>query len=85
MCPNDAEGVASSVDPDQSSLIWVYTVCLDMSVRKLRIIMVLRERGLQHLKQMCFKLEKILLNLESRLSDILKSEYNFRKELVQGP
>ena len=41
MCPNDAEGVANSVDPDQtaplgavSSLIWVYTVCPGLSVRK---------------------------------------------------
>ena len=40
MHPNDADGIANSVDPDQtlicvysrSSLIWVYTVCLDLSV-----------------------------------------------------
>ena len=35
--------MANSVDPDQaapqrSSLIWVYTVCLDVSVKKLRNI-----------------------------------------------
>ena len=41
----DADGMANSVDPDQtaprSSLIWVYTVCLDLPVRKLRIITVI--------------------------------------------
>ena len=52
MSPNDADGMANSVDPDQtaplgaadcssrSSLIWVCTVCPDLSVRKLRIITV---------------------------------------------
>ena len=42
--PNDADGMANSVDPDQvaprSSLIWVCTVCPGISVRKLRIITV---------------------------------------------
>ena len=34
-------GIANHVDPDQrSSLIWVYTDCPDLSVRKLRIITV---------------------------------------------
>ena len=44
--PNDADGMANSVDPDQtaplgssrSSLIWVCTVCPGISDRKLRII-----------------------------------------------
>ena len=41
MSPNDAEGMANSVDPDQTApLIWVCTVCSDLSVRKLRIITV---------------------------------------------
>ena len=40
MSPNDADGLANSVDPDQSSLIWVCTVCPGISVRKLRIITV---------------------------------------------
>ena len=51
MSPNDADGMANSVDPDQtaplgavcssrSSLIWVCTVCPGLSVRKLRIITV---------------------------------------------
>ena len=54
MCPKDAEAIANSVDPDQtaafigqrllrSSLIWVYIVCRDMSVGKLRIITVLAD------------------------------------------
>ena len=44
MSPNGADGMANSVDPDQtaprSSLIWVCTVCPGISVRKLRIITV---------------------------------------------
>ena len=43
-CQKDENGIANSEDPDQtasrSSLIWVCTVCPDLSVRKLRIIMV---------------------------------------------
>ena len=42
MHPKDAEGIANSVDPDQTALlIWVCTVCPDLSVRKLRIITVI--------------------------------------------
>ena len=44
MHPKDTEGLANSVDPDQtapkSSLIWVCTVCSGISIRKLRIITV---------------------------------------------
>ena len=41
MCPKDGDRMASSVDHDEtSSLIWVYTVCRDLFVRKLRIITV---------------------------------------------
>ena len=43
MSPNDADGMANSVDPYQtarSSLIWLCTVCPGISVRKLRIITV---------------------------------------------
>ena len=41
MSPNDADGMANSVDPDQTApLIWVCTVCSGISVRKLRIITV---------------------------------------------
>ena len=45
MHPKDADGMANSVDPEQtsrSSLIWVYTVCLDLPFRKLWIIMVMK-------------------------------------------
>ena len=38
MWPKDADRMANSVDPDQ---IWIYTVCSDLSVRKLRIITVI--------------------------------------------
>ena len=48
MCLNDADGMANSVDPDQtapwhssrSSLIWVYTVYSDLSVHTYRNITV---------------------------------------------
>ena len=41
MSPNDENGMANSVDPDQTApQIWVYTVCPGISVRKLRIITV---------------------------------------------
>ena len=44
-CQKDAAGIANSEDPDQtapfrSSLIWVCTVCPDLSVQKLQFIMV---------------------------------------------
>ena len=43
MQPNDAGRIANTVDPDQtapfrSSLIWVCTVCSDLSVAKFRIL-----------------------------------------------
>ena len=43
----DANGIANSEDPDQTALlrsilIWVCTVCPDLSVQKLRIITVAR-------------------------------------------
>ena len=37
MRPKDAAGMTNSVDPDQT-LMWVYTDCPGMSVRKFRII-----------------------------------------------
>ena len=41
MNPNYADGMANSVDPDQTApLIWVCTVCPSISVRKLRIVTV---------------------------------------------
>ena len=49
MSPNDADGMANSVDPDQtpprSSLIWVCTVCPGISVRKLRTITMIFHRS----------------------------------------
>ena len=39
MSPNDADGKANSVDPDQT-VIWVCTICPGISIRKLRIITV---------------------------------------------
>ena len=41
MSPNDAEGIANNVDPDQSSLIWVCTICPGISVRKLNTVQLL--------------------------------------------
>ena len=40
MNPKDADGMANSVDADQTAPIWVHTVCPGLSVPKLRIIMV---------------------------------------------
>ena len=41
MHPKDAEGIANSTDPDQTApMIWVCTVCPDLSVQKLRKITV---------------------------------------------
>ena len=37
MRPKNADRMANSVDPDQT-VVWVYTVCPNTSVRKLRII-----------------------------------------------
>ena len=49
-CQKDANGIAKSEDPDQtapmSSLIWVCTVCPDLSVQKLRVITVQGENSL---------------------------------------
>ena len=52
MSPNDADGMANSVDPDQAaSLIWVCTVCPDLSVRKLRKITVRFTESLVQVKR----------------------------------
>ena len=40
MGPIEADEIANSEDPDQTALIWVYTVCPDLSVRKRRSITV---------------------------------------------
>ena len=38
-CQNGANRIANSEDPDQTA-IWVCTVCPDLSVQKIRVIMV---------------------------------------------
>ena len=38
--PKDATTKANSEDPDQTAPLWVYTVCPDLCVPKLRIIML---------------------------------------------
>ena len=38
MHPNDADGMANSVDQDQTAPIWVYTIRSELSVRKCRNI-----------------------------------------------
>ena len=38
MCPKDADGMTNSVDPAQTALNWIYTVCPDLSIKKIRII-----------------------------------------------
>ena len=40
MLPKNAEGIANSVDPDQTARLWVCTVYPDVYVRKLMIITV---------------------------------------------
>ena len=50
MCPKNADGMEKkqyrpwSDCSSRSSLIWVYTVCLDLPVRKLRIVMVMQPK-----------------------------------------
>ena len=52
MNQNDADGLANSVDPDQTApLIWVCTVCPGVSVRKLKIITVSCQLGALWLKE----------------------------------
>ena len=41
MCPKEEDGMANNVDPETApSLIWVYTICVDLSVQTSRIIIV---------------------------------------------
>ena len=55
--PNDADGMANSEDPDQTApLIWVCTVCSDLSVRKLRIITIAILMKLIPKKQFCLEI-----------------------------
>ena len=67
MLLKDADGMANSVDSDQtaprSSLIWVCTVCPGLSVRKLRIITVL---------------ENVAVLLNSNVRQYFSSSINYR-------
>ena len=62
--PNDVDGMANSVDPDQtaprSSLIWVCTVCPGISVRKLRIVNVMMILQVQRLTAKCYSSQSSL-------------------------
>ena len=72
MCPKDADGMANSVDPDQttwSSLIWVYTVCLDLPVQKLRIIFY----GLCRVKEKLLE----MLNEDHEFTEADKEKVNY--------
>ena len=70
MSPNNADGMANSVDPDQTaplgSLIWVCTVCPGLSVWKLRIITVTHEEIIRVPWKFKYNLTAypMLLNLE---------------------
>ena len=59
MCPDDADGMANSVDPDQTaplgSLIWVCTVCPGISVRDSYFVWFL-PRGVSYLVLISFTL-----------------------------
>ena len=73
---NDADGMANSVDPDQTapSLIWVCTVCPDLSVQKLRKITV-PYFSLNQKVAVCMYLngcKEILCSLEVREKDSFK-------------
>ena len=48
MYPKEADGVANSVDPDQTAPLDVHLVCPGLSVRKLRIITVCTVYFLQY-------------------------------------
>ena len=65
MCPKSADRMANSADPDQtaplhcsssSSLIWVYTVCSDLSVRKFRNITVTTDLHVRYMAELGFEL-----------------------------
>ena len=75
MCPKCADGMANSVDTDQTaprrSLIWVYTVCPDLSVGKHRIIGGFHNSSLLELTYSFIKFWNKDLNLKCRKFDML--------------
>ena len=112
MCPNDADGMTNSVDPDQtaprpwsdcssrSKLIWVYTVCSDLSVQKFRNITLLGlwelsvgfflvwyNVGFDHGNYFIHRLEhfnQILWMPKWKLMYLIRSILGNNKNLVQG-
>ena len=73
MSPNDADGMANSVDPDQTApLIWVCTVCPGISVRKLRKIMVDQHCLCESFVEQCGTIQyESLLTMKSYLSHLM--------------
>ena len=58
MSPNDADGMANGVDPDQTAPLGgsgIYTVCPDLFVQKFRIIMVILIKGLDEVNGCQFR------------------------------
>ena len=64
MRPKDADGMANRVDPNRSSLIWVYVICFCLSAPKVRISMVLGLFAIKSHKHLVYYLES-----KSRLED----------------
>ena len=58
MSPKDAEGIANSVDRDETALLWVCTVCPYLSVQRLRIITVSQKRPAK--AQMSLRINTVL-------------------------
>ena len=78
MHPKDAPGIANSVDHDLGAMIWVCTVCPDLSVRKLWNITV-RENGCAS----CFCIECKGINQFSTDVDLLETP-TFRTQLLHS-
>ena len=64
MSPKDADGMANSVDPDQTA------PPLGVSVRKLRIITV------QHVDEICLCSHKLIWSYANNLSSLLEIWYD---------
>ena len=86
--PNDVDGMANNVDPDQtapgSSLIWVRTVCPGISVRKLRIITVISDvfwRQTNHWRKVA-AFPSHLVDSGTTLTIFTSVSFNFRKSLL---
>ena len=88
--PNDADGMANSVDPDQTAtLIWVCTVCPDLSVRKLRNITVIRFSNWTRTHYMSFMVPKYVLLIllcsnKTFVSRQISEIYGYKRNLIKG-